>query len=235
MVDAAILRDVSHNAAKLPSIANLLKEPQHQAQAQVSKPVLSPELSEVIDTLNEDRLRNILRDICRENESARRTVETNYLVPAAMVVPYDKDDESEDDEAEEGSDDETDEFAPNYPPANVHNMKRKAADISVDVVPSGMRPRYAACENCKKEFDVTDNHRGDCVWHPGSKEPDYESDFWADHDENCHGIIDQLGDEPEYDEGFLWSCCEESGSVKGCMKTKHKAKGLNIAAKRLKH
>ncbi|RDW75420.1 hypothetical protein BP6252_06562 [Coleophoma cylindrospora] len=240
MVDAAVLRDVSHNAAKLPSIANLLKEPQHQAQAQVSKPVLSPELSDAIDTLSEDRLRDILREICRENEAARSTIETKYLVPADMVVPYHKDDESEDDESEEGSeeeesDDEAGEFAPNYPPANVDNRKRKAADISVNPVPSGTRPRYAACENCEKEFDVTDNHRGDCVWHPGSKEADYASDVWADHDENCHGIIDQLDDDPEYEDGFLWDCCEELGSVKGCKKTKHKARDLNMAAKRLKH
>ncbi|MCJ1372356.1 Chromatin structure-remodeling complex protein rsc9 [Loxospora ochrophaea] len=30
-----------------------------------------------------------------------------------------------------------------------------------------MRSRYSVCEQCDEEFDVTDNHMGDCVWHSG--------------------------------------------------------------------
>lgn len=36
----------------------------------------------------------------------------------------------------------------------VHKLKRQ-------------RPRYAICRNCNEEFDITQNDRGGCVYHPG--------------------------------------------------------------------
>lgn len=42
-------------------------------------------------------------------------------------------------------------------------------------------------------------------------EPDYEGDFWADHDENCHGTIDSDWARKEYPQGFIWTCCDELG------------------------
>ena len=53
---------------------------------------------------------------------------------------------------------------------------------------------------------------------------DYDSDFWADHDEDCHGRMEDFKDDPDYGEGFLWQCCEKSGNAKGCQRTKHVAK-----------
>lgn len=53
-------------------------------------------------------------------------------------------------------------------------------------------------------------------------EVDYERDFWADHDENCHGRIDSDESRKEYPGGFIWSCCEQicEGST-GCTKGRH--------------
>jgi hypothetical protein len=45
--------------------------------------------------------------------------------------------------------------------------------------------------------------------------PDYEGDFWTDHDENCHGVIDTDDMREEYPEGFIWTCCEKSGDEEG--------------------
>lgn len=58
---------------------------------------------------------------------------------------------------------------------------------------------------------------------PGEKELDYESDFWADHDERCHGPMNSFFDDPGYADGFIWGCCQEPGSNEGCKSTKHKA------------
>ena len=57
----------------------------------------------------------------------------------------------------------------------------------------------------------------------GDMEPDYESDFWADHDENCHGIIDSKESREEYPEGFLWDCCGRIGTDPGCVSFRHEA------------
>ena len=95
-----------------------------------------------------------------------------------------------------------------------------------------LQPRYAICE----EFDTTNMGKYDCRWHSGrslldpllahsciidlhaefaltlvldSREPDYESDIWADHGEGCHGPIEDYEDEEP--EGFIWRCCDRQG------------------------
>ena len=55
----------------------------------------------------------------------------------------------------------------------------------------------------------------------GELEPDFDGDFWADHDENCHGPIDTDEMREENPDGFVWSCCNEIGSAKGCMLGRH--------------
>jgi hypothetical protein len=59
----------------------------------------------------------------------------------------------------------------------------------------------------------------------GSKEYNDDDDFWADHDDDCHGDRFQLMDEPDYVDGYKWTCCDRVGSEEGCMKTKHKTAG----------
>lgn len=109
-----------------------------------------------------------------------------------------------------------------------------------------MTPLYTQCLNCKSEFDVSDNCRGYCTWHPGilsshslfnrlvlrqnvpgDKEVDHDSDFWADHYERCHGRYESFRDDPSYSEGITWTCCEKEGADEGCKSTKHKA-AVNI-------
>jgi hypothetical protein len=58
----------------------------------------------------------------------------------------------------------------------------------------------------------------------GRKEVNYGAEFWADHDENCHGTCESFEDDPEAQGGFTWSCCETTGDNEGCKITKHKAK-----------
>ena len=48
----------------------------------------------------------------------------------------------------------------------------------------------------------------------GEREPDYDGDFWADWDEDCHGDISDQED--EFPEGFKYDCCGKAGDAKGC-------------------
>lgn len=43
---------------------------------------------------------------------------------------------------------------------------------------------------------------------------DYDGDFWADHDENIHGRIDEL--QEDFPEGYRWTCCNKLGNEEGC-------------------
>jgi hypothetical protein len=56
----------------------------------------------------------------------------------------------------------------------------------------------------------------------GDKEVDYKSSTWYDHDEDCHGAYDDLIDEPDYQSGFIWDCCDKTGDSAGCKTEEHK-------------
>lgn len=58
----------------------------------------------------------------------------------------------------------------------------------------------------------------------GRKNPDYDADTWDDHDENIHGRLSDLGDDPEYTDGYMWDCCERRGDDIGCRRGMHKAR-----------
>lgn len=56
----------------------------------------------------------------------------------------------------------------------------------------------------------------------GMKIANDESDFWADHDVDCHGPYEAFEDDPDFADGFLWDCCDKPGDDPGCKVTKHK-------------
>ena len=78
-----------------------------------------------------------------------------------------------------------------------------------------MASRYVS-----RDYRLTDNMRPLTTCIKGEREADYESDFWADHDENCHGRINELED--EYPQGFVWTCCDEIGTADGCETGRHR-------------
>jgi hypothetical protein len=43
-------------------------------------------------------------------------------------------------------------------------------------------------------------------------EVDFDSGFWADHDEDCHGSIDTDEMRKEFPDGFIWDCCDKHGA-----------------------
>ena len=210
------------------------------AQVETQEPAVSLALEEAIDTIDHVRLRRLVKQCCKSNEPLRKELENILLVHRRDVIPYHTDSFSEDnlgsdeessqkdEEGNRGEDDTSE-----YPVLK----KRKQIAAAEDK----MLPRFAMCMNCEAEFNVTVNQKGDCLWHPGIhdvskrrcfdanmlqgvKEVDWNSDFWADHDENCHGPIEGFQDDPDMAEGFIWSCCEKLGDEGGCKSTKHKAR-----------
>lgn len=54
----------------------------------------------------------------------------------------------------------------------------------------------------------------------GVKEVDYGSSFWDDYQwggPEPHEMVD----EPDYVDGFLWSCCKEGLGEEGCRMSRH--------------
>ncbi|KAF2220970.1 hypothetical protein BDZ85DRAFT_283871 [Elsinoe ampelina] len=110
--------------------------------------------------------------------------------------------------------------------------------LLVPASPSGTQPtaskrkRYEHCINCEEEFDVNFNDEEACRWHDGELEVDWDGDFWADHDEDCHGTIDTEDMREENPEGFKWDCCDEPGDAEGCQVGEHEGGGEAREGKR---
>ncbi|KAI0454731.1 hypothetical protein F5B21DRAFT_473958 [Xylaria acuta] len=79
------------------------------------------------------------------------------------------------------------------------------------------------CVQCQGPFHEEDNHDTACRYHDGDLEVDDDGDFWADHDEDCHGPIDTDENRVQYPEGFVWSCCGKVGYRGGCTRGRHDA------------
>ncbi|KAK5693398.1 hypothetical protein LTR97_009967 [Elasticomyces elasticus] len=94
--------------------------------------------------------------------------------------------------------------------------------VSASATATGKRKRYETCKNCKEEYDVQVNEKGFCVYHPGSKSVNEESKFWEYHRYEMYGEPCLLLNEPMFEEGMCWDCCEQSMSAGGCRTNRHK-------------
>jgi hypothetical protein len=52
-------------------------------------------------------------------------------------------------------------------PVSTVVLELPTTNAQIHKVHKRMRPRYAKCVNCKEEFDVSCNEKGDCRYHPG--------------------------------------------------------------------
>lgn len=71
------------------------------------------------------------------------------MIKGSAVIPYHKDLDSEDDSSSDSSEEDSEEVT------------------MMTIGPNVSTSRYARCKNCKESFDVTQNKRGDCIWHLG--------------------------------------------------------------------
>ncbi|KAK4540252.1 hypothetical protein LTR36_009657 [Oleoguttula mirabilis] len=97
------------------------------------------------------------------------------------------------------------------------------------------RKRLETCKHCHEEYDIITNAKGDCVYHPDEKDVDDESSTWDDHDERCHGDPYSLMDDPTYEDGYRWICCDKRGGEDGCVASRRKPAAVASAAKHSRH
>jgi hypothetical protein len=96
----------------------------------------------------------------------REALESECLVQGKDIVRYHANVESEDAEADEDQSSETEESDDeNAPRPN----KKQLAPVAITDVE--FASRFAKCSNCKEDFDVTTNEKGDCTWHTGKMAP----------------------------------------------------------------
>ncbi|OJJ50605.1 hypothetical protein ASPZODRAFT_126497 [Penicilliopsis zonata CBS 506.65] len=168
------------------------------------------QLTQAIYDAPESRLKTILRDLCIQLPAAREAVARHLLVTEDRIkekADSSDDDGSEDEDSEE-SDDSDESREPEVKPQTPVKMGSKR-----------LRPRYGICENCDEEFDLTTNSKRSCRYHPEYSEPDY--DYFVDHDEAIHGIIDSPDMREEYPEGYIYPCCNRRGDEEPCTRDWH--------------
>jgi hypothetical protein len=95
-----------------------------------------------INTISELTLRSLFKELCKKSPEAQRLATERLLVDAGQ----------EGDEFEADGHEAKDRRMPQLKPAAA-TLKRPVS-------------RYATCENCTKEFDVTANSSKSCVYHP---------------------------------------------------------------------
>ena len=135
--------------------------PVEQARVPSAKAILQS----AIDTAQPTRLRATLQAICNSSADAALIASGLLLVPQTKVSKpkrqeaSDEDDDNQDEEdSDQSSNDSEDEDETEQgledTKATSNNLKR-------------LHPRYAMCQNCSEEFDVTDNGKTSCVYHEG--------------------------------------------------------------------
>ncbi|KAF3161575.1 hypothetical protein TWF106_010808 [Orbilia oligospora] len=76
------------------------------------------------------------------------------------------------------------------------------------------------CVNCKECFMDEENDDEACSYHPGEFDPDRD-DFFADHDDEIHGRLDDEEMFATYPQGYHMSCCGDRGDTVGCYTGQH--------------
>ncbi|KAF3908183.1 hypothetical protein AA313_de0201951 [Arthrobotrys entomopaga] len=84
------------------------------------------------------------------------------------------------------------------------------------------------CLKCNDCYIEEENHNKACAYHPGEFEPDYD-DFFADHEEDIHGKIDDEDMFKECPEGYFMTCCQKRGDAPGCDVGRHASGGSQKA------
>ena len=130
------------------------QDPQHGSQS-TPEPLVSNVLKRAIDKLDVETLRTWVKHYAEANQGFTNYLESGLLVRGKDVMRYHVNSASEDDELSEleSEGDEDEEEASGLKPIAVEDEEKTA--------------KFARCMNCKEEFDVTANNRGDCIWHSG--------------------------------------------------------------------
>jgi hypothetical protein len=116
------------------------------------------QLNTAIVRVSREVLISLLWKICETNPPAREFVKGRLFIDENEVPqpgsPPDSLNSGESEDSEARDDDENDKENTKPIPATTTGPKR-------------LRTRYASCINCKEEFDVSENTKKSCSYHPG--------------------------------------------------------------------
>jgi hypothetical protein len=131
---------------------------------------ISGALAQAIDTMNASLLKAYVKRYCQTNKELRCGLEQSCIVPGKEVVRYHADTDSEDDQdsENESSEDEEDEEESTGNSDSEEDREPRKKLKPIVVADDEMVPRNANCLNCREDFDVSCNERGDCRWHKGT-------------------------------------------------------------------
>ncbi|KAL2809133.1 hypothetical protein BJX63DRAFT_371494 [Aspergillus granulosus] len=168
---------------------------------ELALPKLEDPLNLAIDTVSEATLRDVFKSLCKASHEARRLATERLLV--------DESQKREAPESEAGDPEgEAEEQEPPTTPAPV-SLKRPIS-------------RYATCQNCEKEFDVTTNTSKSCTYHPEDSEPTEEMyvDVYDDEFD-----VDTPEMRKDFPDRFEYQCCGSTieKNPDGCETDWHRA------------
>jgi hypothetical protein len=112
-------------------------------------------LAAAIQDAQKERLVIVLKALVQRCRAAIPVIEEQLL-----TNDFESDAETEDSEENEESEEEE----PDAPPA--HILKRKRA-LSQTAAGPQKRKLYEICEQCNEEYNVNENNKDSCCWHPG--------------------------------------------------------------------
>jgi hypothetical protein len=128
---------------------------------------ISGALHRAIHTLSAEQLRQEVNTLGLLNRVNNEHLWKRLTVPGKEVVRYHVDTDSEDASGAESEEEGEEEESASDSDAREDGDSGRKETKPIAIRNDEMTPRYANCENCNEEFDVTLNERGDCVWHSG--------------------------------------------------------------------
>ncbi|KAE8130887.1 hypothetical protein BDV38DRAFT_289227 [Aspergillus pseudotamarii] len=168
-------------------------------------------LLNAIDSASRDTLQAVLKVMCRGDQSTRDRVSKSLLITEDQVPIIASEDEGSDGE-ESGNEEDAE---------SEENSRSKERRLNQKFSGSKrLRQRYAYCENCDKEFDVTQNTNTSCKFHPDYCHPDGE--FFVDDDQYDNGDYDNGEALEEFPEGYIYECCDRRADEEPCTVDKHR-------------
>ncbi|KAJ5752918.1 hypothetical protein N7520_009835 [Penicillium odoratum] len=155
-----------------------------------------------IETASSTVLRVLLRSICETIPEAKTKVVQHLLVAKNLVpvVPT-KDPLSYHSDLDEDSESDTE--------SNSESDTESKPDTRAPAQLLGKRPRYSKCKNCEKEFDVLENSKKACRYHPACALADEDSRLFVDNDMFGPNEADLDPDmKKKYPDCFVYECCD---------------------------
>ncbi|OGM47326.1 hypothetical protein ABOM_003834 [Aspergillus bombycis] len=168
-------------------------------------------LLEAIDSASRRTLQSVLKTVCLSDQPTRDRVSKSLLITEDQVRPASPSSEEDDDEESMNSDDEQSEDE--KPPLKERHSNQQTPGSK------RLRPRYAYCENCEQEFDVTQNTSTSCKYHTDSCYPN--GDCFVNDDCYYDGGYDNGEMLEEFPERYIYECCDRRGHEEGCTAERH--------------